>query len=68
VTNTPHQKFLTRNYEYVIELNAAGMVIGGEWVTQTRPDFMWHYARSNAFKNTPMPLAHLRHIYRPIRR
>ncbi len=68
VTNTPHQKFLTRSYEYVIELNAAGAIIGGEWISQTRPDFMWHYARSQTFKNSPMPLAHLRHIYRPLRR
>jgi hypothetical protein len=68
VTNTPHQKFLTRNYDYVLELNARGNVIGGEWLTQTRPDFMWHYARSPKFKNAPIPLAHLRHIYRPLRR
>lgn len=68
VTNTPHQKFLTRNYEYIVEINSAGNVVGGEWVTSTRPDFMWHYARPAQFKNSPMPLSHLRHIYRPIRR
>lgn len=68
VTLTPHQKFLSRNYEYFVELNSAGNVIGGEWITQTRPDFMWHYARPTNFKNAPMPLAHLRHIYRPLRR
>lgn len=68
VTNTPHQKFLVRNYEYIVELNSAGNVIGGEWVTSTRPDFMWLYGRSKTFKNSPMPLAHLKHIYRPLRR
>ncbi len=68
VTLTPHQKFLVRNYEYYVELNAAGNVVGGEWITQTRPDFMWLYGRSTTFKNAPMPLAHLRHIYRPLRR
>lgn len=68
VTLTPHQKFLTRNYEYVLELNSYGNIIGGEWVTQTRPDFLWHYARSSQFKNYPIPLAHLKHLYRPIRR
>jgi hypothetical protein len=68
VTMTPHQKFLSRNYEYIIEMNNAGNVIGGEWVSQTRPDFMWHYARSSVFKNSPIPLSHLKNIYRPIRR
>jgi hypothetical protein len=68
VTNTPHQKFLSRDYEYVLEINAAGNVIGGEWVTSTRPDFMWLFGRAAEFKNSPMPLAHLKHIYRPLRR
>ena len=68
VTATPHQKFLTRNYEYILEINSAGNVIGGEWISQTRPDFMWQYARSSEFKNSPIPLSHLKHIYRPIRR
>lgn len=68
VTNTKHQKFLSKDYEYILELNSAGNVIGGEWITQTRPDFMWLYGRSQTFKNSPMPLAHLKHIYRPLRR
>lgn len=68
VTLTPHQKFLTRNYEYFVELNQAGHIIGGEWITQTRPDFIWLYARSKRFKNRPMPLENLKRIYRPLRR
>lgn len=68
VTLTPHQKFLDRQYEYVIELNGSDQIIGGEWISETRPDFMWIYSRSVNFKNSPMPLAHLRHIYRPLRR
>lgn len=68
VTLTPHQKFLVRTYEYYVDINSSGSVVGGEWITQTRPDFMWLYGRSTTFKNAPMPLAHLRHIYRPLRR
>jgi hypothetical protein len=68
VTMTPHQKFLVRDYEYIVEINGAGNVIGGEWISSTRPDFMWLYAKSGQFKNSPMPLAHLKHIYRPVRR
>lgn len=68
VTMTKHQEFRTRNYEYIVEINGSGNVVGGEWVTSTRPDFMWLYGRSTNFKNSPMPLSHLRHIYRPVRR
>ena len=31
----------TVNYRYHLELNKAGDVIGGEWLTHDRPDFMW---------------------------
>lgn len=68
VTGTPHQEFRHKNYEYVLEISGSGKVIGGEWATQTRPDFMWLYARSKQFKNAPIPLANLKHIYRPVRR
>jgi hypothetical protein len=68
VTNTPHQEFRYRDYEYFVELNASGNVIGGEWITSTRPDFMWLYGRSTGFKSGPIDLTHLKHIYRPVRR
>jgi hypothetical protein len=68
VTLTPHQKFLTKNYEYVLELNSAGNIIGGEWISETRPDFLWMFSRSKNFKSSVVNLTHLRHIYRPLRR
>ncbi len=68
VTETPNQKFLSKNYEYVLELDAAGKIIGGEWITQTRPDFLWALKRSVGFRNSPMPLQGLSKIYRPVRR
>lgn len=68
VTMTPHQEFRHKNYEYVLELDGSGKIIGGEWISQTRPDFMWMYGRSKNFKNSPIPLANLKHIYRPLRR
>lgn len=68
VTLTEAQKFLSKDYSYIIELNSNGNVIGGEWITQTRPDFLWMYERSKNFKNSPMPLANLKNIYRPIKR
>lgn len=68
VTNTPHQKVLSRDYEYIIEMNGSGKIIGGEWISQTRPDFMWNYAKSKRFKNAPIPLGNLGKIYRPVKR
>jgi hypothetical protein len=66
VTMTPHQKFLSKDYSYIIEINQAGHVIGGEWISETRPDFLWMYERAKVFKNSPMPLANLKNIYRPL--
>lgn len=68
VTGTPHQKFLSRNYSYIVELDGTGKIIGGEWISETRPDFLWMFERSKNFKNSPMPLANLKNIYRPLKR
>ena len=29
------------NYDYVLELNAADEIIGGRWISEDRPDFLW---------------------------
>ncbi|MGE3610421.1 MAG: hypothetical protein AB7I27_12600 [Bacteriovoracaceae bacterium] len=68
VTMTEHQEFRFKDYEYILELNSRGMIVGGEWMTSTRPDFMWMYERPAQFKNAPIPLAGLGKIYRPVRR
>jgi hypothetical protein len=31
----------TVDYEYRVELNADGEIIGGEWISDERPDFLW---------------------------
>lgn len=31
----------TMKLEYVLELDAEGTIIGGEWVSEERPDFLW---------------------------
>jgi hypothetical protein len=67
VTGTPHAKILNRDYEYIVELNSTGRVIGGEWITITRPDFLWNYSKARHFKNAPIPLGNLGKIYRPIK-
>jgi hypothetical protein len=68
VTGTIHQEFRSKNYEYILEIDGSGKIVGGEWISETRPDFMWIYERSAKFKNGRMPLAGLNAIYRPVRR
>jgi hypothetical protein len=68
VTGTPNQKYLSKGYTYIVELDFNGNVIGGEWISGTRPDFLWMFERSREFKNQPVPLAHLKYIYQPVRR
>lgn len=41
VLGTDAQINETRNYEYFLELNASGEIIGGEWISHGRPDFIW---------------------------
>lgn len=68
VTGTIHQEFRHKNYEYILEIDFKGNVIGGEWLTETRPDFLWAITRDRKFNNSPYPLAGLNIIYRPVRR
>jgi hypothetical protein len=68
VTGTVHQEFRFKPYEYYVEIDAAGKVIGGSWISETRPDFLWMFQRSTTFKNSPIPLGGLGKIYSPIRR
>lgn len=68
VTGTPHQEFRNKDYEYILELDFAGRVVGGEWITETRPDFLWTLKRDKQFNDSPYPLAGLNFIYRPVRR
>lgn len=68
VTGTAHQEFRHKAYEYLVEIDSAGKIVGGEWISQTRPDFLWMYQRAKNFRNSPIPLGGLGKIYRPVRR
>ncbi len=68
VTLTPSQEYVVKKYEYILEIDSRDRIIGGEWVSETRPDFIWNYKKSKNFKNSPIPLANLRYIYKPLRR
>jgi hypothetical protein len=66
VTRTSHQEFRSKNYEYILELDANDNIIGGEWISLTRPDFLWTKKRDKTFLNNPMPLGGLSKIYKPV--
>lgn len=31
----------SKTYKYRLEINRRGLIVGGEWLTEERPDFMW---------------------------
>jgi hypothetical protein len=66
VTRTLHQEFRSKDYEYILELDSSDHIIGGEWISVTRPDFLWTKKRDQRFLNNPMPLGGLGKIYRPV--
>lgn len=68
VTGTAMQQFRSKDYEYVLELDANNRIVGGEWISETRPDFLWMYARSPKFKSSVVNLTGLNAIYRPVQR
>lgn len=68
VTGTPAQAFRSKNYEYILELNRNGEIIGGEWVSETRPDMLWMKAKDARFNSSKLPLEGLNLIYKPISR
>jgi hypothetical protein len=66
VTGTPAQTFKSRTYNYILELNQHGEIIGGEWISESRPDMLWLKKRDLKFLNGKFPLAGLNVIYQPI--
>ena len=52
VIGTPLQTYKELEYEYDLDLNRAGEVIGGDWVSTERPDFLWYVSKAQGF--TPM--------------
>lgn len=62
VIGTPDAMYADNTYEYYLELDNDGRIIGGEWIGERRPDFVWTKAASS-FTGT---WATLNEIYRPV--
>lgn len=41
IMETPLQKTVNREYAYELHLDANNTIIGGEWLSNDRPDFLW---------------------------
>lgn len=50
VFGTENQKFTEQTYQYRIELNREGKIVGGTWESANRPDFIWHSPRVEQFE------------------
>lgn len=68
VTRTPMQLDTSREYEYIVELDVNGNIIGGTWLSESRPDMLWMKRKDPAFRNGRFPLAGLNQIYKPVAR
>ena len=67
ITNTPAQSFNSKAYEYTLELDAAGNIIGGEWISETRPDFLWLEKKHDRFSSAEgINMSGLNTIYKPV--
>ncbi len=41
VTGTGDFKSATKDYQYVLEIGSGGQILGGDWESWDRPDFLW---------------------------
>ncbi len=53
-----------REYKYQLELNARGDVIGGAWLEETRPDFLWVQEKTAFYDFGSIKFSSLERLYR----
>lgn len=68
VTGTPMQLTSARTYEYALELDSFGKIVGGTWISEARPDMLWMKKKDVKFLDGRFPLAGLNTIYKPVKR
>lgn len=62
VLGTPDAEYVENSYEYFLDIDKKGKIIGGEWISKRRPDFIW-------LRNTTVfegEWSALNEIYQPI--
>jgi len=45
VLGTRNEKWDVRKYEYILDLDVNDKILGGEWISDERPDFLWVLGR-----------------------
>jgi hypothetical protein len=50
VIGTSKQELKNITYDYEVEINSDGEIIGGEWLSKNRPDFLWLMTRPRKFE------------------
>jgi hypothetical protein len=68
VTGTSAQTLGSKKYEYVLELDSMGKIIGGTWISESRPDMLWMKKKDVKFQDGRFPLSGLNAIYKPVKR
>jgi hypothetical protein len=61
VLNTEAAEYAQQTYEYYLDLDESGQIIGGDWISKLRPDFVWTQEKA-IFKNN---WESLNEVYRP---
>lgn len=46
---TDNQTFKDMEYEYYLDLDKTGSIVGGKWISQIRPDFLWTVSATERF-------------------
>jgi Transglutaminase elicitor len=59
VHGTKDQKISKRSYLYRVELDRRGQIVGGEWESDERPDFLWNSSRATKFEGILYRLSEL---------
>jgi hypothetical protein len=63
VFGTVFQQRKTAKYEYTLEIDNGGHIVGGDWISEERPDFIWTQEKAE-FTDFFAPLNEL---YKPIK-
>jgi hypothetical protein len=61
VLNTDAAEYSHNSYEYFLDLDKTGKIIGGDWVSDARPDFVWMQNKASFTGEW----SSLDHIYQP---
>lgn len=59
ILGTRFQKTKKQEMNYIVDINAEGMIIGGEWTSIIRPDFLWFMERPQKFSGSFHKLSEL---------